>query len=262
MLAMNSQNFKEHAGQATRWQAFCEVIGRNRKAKRTTLMPIAIAGYPSRDGYLRFIEVLSEAGIEVIEAVDPIMDGWAPTTNEIIRDAHKLAYAEVRPGDSQLASRFAGSLKVVYPGNISGPSDHYLRQVANEHSILQFAFPPSSPTPYCSSPTTTMVDAALDDTSLEQAVDRADWMVVCKLSLHTGGKQYDPGRVRSALSCIRSRTNKPVFCAFGVSSPADVSALHGLCDGVIIGTSMLRALAKGIDATCSLLTDLQASCGS
>jgi len=210
-------------------------------------MPIVLTDYPSRDRYLSYLNLLEDVGIQFIEVVDPIPNGWAATTNETIRSAHRTAITHFEPGDGALAAaRFPASLKIVYAGSVGASLDDYMSNCAGVYSAFQFAFPPSCPVPELPLPTTTMVAANDDPPALRSAAASAKWMIVCKLSARTGGVLYEFEQVLDALLLIRSETSVPVFCTFGISSPEVVARLraHGVCDGVIVGTSVLAALAR------------------
>jgi tryptophan synthase alpha subunit len=220
-------------------------------------MPIVLTGYPSREKYFSYLDLLEDAGVEFIEIVDPILDGFAATTNETIRSAHRTASTHFQPGDGALAAaRFPASLKIVYAGSVGASFDAYMRNCAGVYSVFQFAFPPSYPVPAQPLPTTTMVAANDDPTALRSAAAAAKWMIVCKLSDRTGGVLYDFEQVLDGLSLIRSETSLPIFGTFGVSSPEVIARLrsHGVCDGVIVGTSVLAALER--DDVKGLLKDL------
>lgn len=63
----------------------------------------------------------------------------------------------------------------------------------------------------------------------------------------TGARRALPDDISSNIRRIRSFAGKPVAVGFGVSSPAQASALAGVADGVIVGSAIVNlvALRKG-----------------
>jgi tryptophan synthase alpha subunit len=242
------------------WERFSSLIEDGRAARTVAVMPIVLTGYPNRDRYLSYIDLLGDIGIQFIEVVDPIPDGWATTTNETIRSAHRTALTHFQPDDgARAAVQFPASLKIVYPGSAGANLDAYMSACAGVYSVFQFAFPPSYPLPALSLPSTTMVAATDDPAALRRAAVAAKWMIVCKLSDRTGGALFAFERILDTLSLIRSETNVPLFCTFGISSAETVARLRsrGVCDGVIVGTPVLAALSR--DEVKGLLKDLIAA---
>src|SRR5262249_2491903 len=49
------------------------------------------------------------------------------------------------------------------------------------------------------------------------------------------------------LARIRAQTSLPIAVGFGISGPEHVRALHGLADGVVIGSRLIDAINNGED---------------
>ena len=253
--------FKLMPKESKGWFRFRDTLFSYRERNRIALMPIAITGFPDRRGFADYIRLLEDLGVGFVEIVEPIETGWAATTNETIRSAHRkaLAHAELTDGP-QTASRFIGSLKVLYHG------DREIRTVLDEaskdaasYSIFQMAFPlPVEELRNFDAPYTSMVDATTDPEAVcRQAVD-SKWMIVVKLAGKTGGELYDWESIRSSLRMIRQTTLLPVFGTFGIADARIVERLRNerLVDGVIVGTPILERLNQGLSSTRDFLADL------
>ena len=72
---------------------------------------------------------------------------------------------------------------------------------------------------------------------------------------------YDQSCVVDALRRIRSASDRPLFCTFGILTAAAVGRLRetGLCDGAIVGTAVLERLAGSLTDTETLVAEL---CGA
>jgi tryptophan synthase alpha chain len=59
----------------------------------------------------------------------------------------------------------------------------------------------------------------------------------------TGGQAAVSGMVRQVTTRLRTMTDLPLCVGFGVSRPEHVRELRELCDGVIVGTALVKHLA-------------------
>jgi tryptophan synthase alpha chain len=64
----------------------------------------------------------------------------------------------------------------------------------------------------------------------------------------TGGKIADYSRVSDAVGRIKRHTKLPVVVGFGVKTPENAAAIAQGADGVVVGTALIDALAKTLDA--------------
>ena len=61
----------------------------------------------------------------------------------------------------------------------------------------------------------------------------------------TGARDKLPDGLRQYLARVRSLTTKPLVVGFGVSKPEQVRMLSELCDGVIVGSAIVREIEAG-----------------
>lgn len=62
----------------------------------------------------------------------------------------------------------------------------------------------------------------------------------------TGGRKALAADLKKNLAKIRKLTAKPVCVGFGISTPAQVRSLRGICDGVIIGSAIVKKIGENI----------------
>lgn len=58
----------------------------------------------------------------------------------------------------------------------------------------------------------------------------------------TTGERSDMPRVAATVACVRSATDLPVACGFGISTPAHVREVARHADAAIVGSALVRAL--------------------
>jgi tryptophan synthase alpha chain len=82
----------------------------------------------------------------------------------------------------------------------------------------------------------------------------------------TGAATPDPSRVGTAVARIKRHTNLPVAVGFGVKNAATAEAIARQADGVVVGTALVEALKRSLDAenratakTTSAVADLVAA---
>jgi tryptophan synthase alpha subunit len=255
MLTTSDSNIDSPTAQAV-WRAFCDYVYDRRSRKEVCLLPMILAGFPDRNRCFRYANLLQETGVQLVELVDPVLAGWASTTNNTIREAHRTASSHMLPGDCpELAKRFTGSLKIVYEGNITTNLASLVSSCLGVYSILQLALPSESrildPRTTLSIPTTTQLSAFDDLEQIVETAKQARWMIVCKIADRTGGNVIESHKLSDCLAAIRGASNLPVFCTFGISEPHLVETIRtmGNCDGVIIGTSLLERLTQSLTTT-------------
>jgi tryptophan synthase alpha chain len=64
----------------------------------------------------------------------------------------------------------------------------------------------------------------------------------------TGAATLDPSRVGTAVVRIKRHTNLPVVVGFGVKNAATAEAIAHQADGVVVGTALVDALKRSLDA--------------
>ncbi len=62
----------------------------------------------------------------------------------------------------------------------------------------------------------------------------------------TGGRKALAADLEKNLAKIKKLTAKPVCVGFGISTPAQVRSLRGICDGVIIGSAIVKKIGENI----------------
>lgn len=64
----------------------------------------------------------------------------------------------------------------------------------------------------------------------------------------TGTAKANVGDVEKSIARICQHTDLPIAVGFGISSKADVSALAGVADGIVVGSALVKTVEKGLDS--------------
>lgn len=65
----------------------------------------------------------------------------------------------------------------------------------------------------------------------------------------TGPRKKLPSELRKAVEALRRRTEKPIAVGFGISTPEQVREVSAFADAVIVGSAMVRLIARSRNQT-------------
>ena len=242
-----------------------------RSAGRTALLPYLVAGFPRREGFDDLLLRIA-ARAEVVELglpfTDPTADGpviaaaglaalaqgvqlgWvcelaASVRAEIEAGLVLMSYLNplLAPGLERSLSLLAASgfEGLIVPDLPLEESDE-LRGLADRHglALIQLVTPVTPPA--------RVRELASASRGFLYAVTR------------TGitGARAAPGAISAYLRGVRELSALPVCAGFGLRDPAQVLALAGDCDGLVVGTALVERLQRGEDP-CLLLDSLKAA---
>jgi tryptophan synthase alpha chain len=73
----------------------------------------------------------------------------------------------------------------------------------------------------------------------------------------TGARNQLPSDLTDYIGRIRRHTAMPLVLGFGISTPAQVTELHGLVDGFIVASALIKAAPAGMDQVIELAKSLR-----
>ena len=73
----------------------------------------------------------------------------------------------------------------------------------------------------------------------------------------TGARDVMSADLQDFISKIRAETDTPLVLGFGISKPEHVRKLHGLVNGFIVGSALVRAASDDIAEVKSLANELR-----
>lgn len=243
---------------------------RLRSAGRTALIPYLTAGYPSVDTSR---EALRAAALQadIIEVgvpfSDPLADG--PTiqrsTFEALRQGMTLA------GTLDLIARAELDRPVVVFSYLNPILRYGLDRFLRDAEALDVAGLLLTDLPAGADPTVEdavhasrldlirLIAPTTRPDRLAQAVAGAEGFVylVARLGV-TGASSALAPDLPGTIARVRAATPLPVAVGFGISTPAQASAVAELADGVVVGSALVDALGRGgVSAAMAFLRSLR-----
>lgn len=226
-------------------------------AGRKILVPYLCAGFPSESDMLPLLEALAEAGADAIELgipfSDPLMDG------PVIQAASNRALAGgmTLPKAMGIARAFTSRNRT--PLLIMSSFNPLLRmgpevfaRRAREANIagciipdlppeVQYLLPGAPPLVQLVAPNTP--DARIQDL----AKRNPPFLYGVSVFGVTGARTTLADYTLPFLHRVKECTDIPLLAGFGVSTPEQAREMAGSCDGVIVGSALLRALEACAD---------------
>ena len=100
------------------------------------------------------------------------------------------------------------------------------------------------------------------DERLDRLVPSARGFVYCvSLTGVTGARAALADDVAAFVARVRGHARVPVVVGFGISRPEHVRALRGVADGVVVGSALVDAAARGEAALRDLVGAMREACG-
>lgn len=249
-----------------------------RAAGRKALVPYFTAGYPDEATFLRLLAAAAEEGCEVVEIgipfSDPVADG--PVIQEVghaaLRDgmtlgrALDLAAAHRESHDTDLVA-----MSYLNPLLTSGVAAFAERAAAAGISgviLPDVPFEEAAPT---RAPLTeaglTLIDLVAPTSGADRIAAIADgsagFLYLVSLTGVTGSDLDVGGGLLPFIADVKARTSTPSYVGFGVSGPDHARALAPHCDGVVVGSALLRIVRDAgspdaaVDAARRFLASMQ-----
>jgi tryptophan synthase alpha chain len=241
-----------------------------RAARRSALIPYLTAGYPTPDASLHAFRAADQVSdiLEVgVPFSDPLADG--PTiqrsTFEALRQGMTLA------GTLELIARAKLSRPVVVFSYLN-PILHYgidrflaAADALGVAGLLLTDLPAGSDPP---------IERAVQQSPLDlirlvapttrpermaRAVEGAEGFVylIARLGV-TGASASLASGLQGSIAQVRAASALPVAVGFGISTPAQASAVARLADGVVVGSALVDILGTGgVDAAAGFLASLR-----
>jgi tryptophan synthase alpha chain len=230
--------------------------------RKTALIPYIMAGDPSLQATKKYVLDLEKSGADIIELgvpfSDPLADG--PTIQRaserslkhgttlskvigLVQEIRKKSeiplvlmtyYNPVFKYGVELFIKKAvraGVDGVIIPDLIPDEATDFIK-IAKQHEL---------DTIFLLAPTSTRE-------RINKVVASASGFVYfVSITGITGAKLSVGKQMKSTLNSVRKITNKPVAVGFGISSPEEAAIVAKLADGVIIGSAIVKLIAKRKD---------------
>ncbi|MEM9951988.1 MAG: tryptophan synthase subunit alpha [Chloroflexota bacterium] len=224
---------------------------------RAAFLPYFPIGFPNYDASLAAIEAMADVGVDGFEIgipfSDPLADG--PTIQEATQIALQngttvqhcldavstlrnkgidqpmmlMGYANplIAYGIERFikAAKDAGADGLIVPDLPPEEASMFADSCAREGLALIFFLAPTS-----------------NDKRIDLVAENASGFIyVLSLVGITGARDQMATDLQDFIGRIRQKTNTPLVLGFGISKPEHVKSLHGLVNGFIVGSALVRA---------------------
>jgi len=235
-----------------------------RAQNRAALVTFVMAGDPDPAVSLEIVKALPKAGADVIEIgmpfSDPMADGPAIQAAGLralhagmtLKGVLKLV-TEFRRADADTPIILMGYYNPIYVYGV----DKFLidAKAAGADGMIVVDLPPEEDAELClpalkaglafirlATPTT-------DDARLPAVLaNTSGFVYYVSITGITGAGRPDYSRVAAAVKRIKGHTDLPVAVGFGVKDAAAAREIAANADGVVVGSALIDALAKTLDA--------------
>lgn len=248
-----------------------DAIVEARMAGRLAFIPFVIPGFPDLRTSIRALDFLRDVSVTAFETATPTEHGWSEETNPTIRDALRIAAAQ---GISMAVvveriRAYRPNILVTYQPVISSDVVSFIRAISNrvDGVLLEWDATTEEEVKFADDHGVDVIQAISLEMSPQEVERRARLsrgFVYLTVAKTTGGTIFQVDAIEKAMAQVRECTPVPICCAFGVDTPAKIRMLAGtgMCDGVIVGTALLRELAVGFDRFADLARRLVAAAKS
>ncbi len=231
---------------------------------RAALVTFIMAGDPDYAGSLALAKALSKAGADIIELgmpfTDPMADGPAiqAAGQRALRSGQTMIKTlqlvrDFRAGDDATPVVLMGYFNPIYIYGV----DKFLAdaKAAGVDGLIVVDLPPEEDEELClpalkaglnfirlATPTT-------DDRRLPMVLrNTSGFVYYVSITGITGSAAPDMGKVAAAVTRIKRHTKLPVAVGFGVKSAEQARAIAQAADAVVVGSALVDALYKNLDA--------------
>lgn len=224
---------------------------------KRAFIPYIMAGYPSAEDTLKFLDILEESGADIVELgvpfTDPLADG--PVIQEASEEALKKGMNLKKVLNLVEAIRKRSSIPLVlmtyYNPVFKYGEEAFVRDARNAgvNGVIIPDLPPDEAdtlrafskklgldTIFLAAPTST-------EERLRLIARRSTGFIYyVSITGITGARLLLDGSQKAIIERLRALSDKPVATGFGVSTPEEARAVAGFSDGVIVGSAIVRRL--------------------
>lgn len=236
-----------------------DVFARLRAEGRSAFMPFVVAGDPDLHTTARVVEMLADAGADLIELgvpfSDPVADG--PTNQRAYQRALAGGTSLVHVLDLVRALRGRLELPIALLSYYNpllqyGPAAFCAHAVqAGVDGVIVPDLPPDEadelidPARAAGLDTIFLLSPTSTDARIRLVADRSTGFIYCvSLTGVTGVRERLSGEVEALVARIRQHTALPVCVGFGVSTPEQARQAGAVADGVIVGSAIVVLLER------------------
>jgi tryptophan synthase alpha chain len=260
-------------------ETLSQTFARDRAEKRATFMPFFTIGYPDFQTSLAAVEVLVEAGADVVELgipfSDPLADGPTIQHSSQIALANGTRVADCIEAVRQLRARGV-SVPLILMGYVNPILAYGVARYAHDaaqagaNGFIVPDLPPEEAGELagnCAANGLALIPLLAPTSTpdrIRQVVAIARGFVyLVSVTGVTGARDALPPNLTDYVRRVRSLTTQPLAVGFGISKPEQVRTLAKLVDGVVVASALIRLMeSQGLRAVGDLAASLRAACST
>ena len=244
-----------------------------RSEGRSTFLPYFPIGFPNYEDSIAAIEVMAAVGVDGFEIGVPFSDPLAD--GPVNQEATQLALQ-----NGTTVRKCLAAVKTLRDKGIQQPMmmmsyvnpllaygiDEFVRdtKAVGADGLIVPDLPPEEAGMFASACERENLALIffLAPTSNEKrielvAANTTGFIYVVALTGITGERNKLPRDLTDFIARIRAKTTTPLVLGFGISTPEHVRKLHGLVDGFIVGSALVRAGKESVNAVQNLAQALR-----
>jgi len=226
---------------------------------KKALVTFITAGDPDLDTSEKIVHALIEAGVDLIELGFPFSDPMADGPTIQLASERALESGTTLRGVLDMVARVRrhSNVPIILMGYFNpvfcyGP-ELFARDAATAgvDGLLLVDLPPEE----AEELHPLLKDAGIDlitllaprtdaQRSARLAAAGEGFLYYVSMTGVTGSKQVDAAAIATAVSELKAQSPVPVAVGFGVSTPADASAVAGIADAVVVGSALVKLIAE------------------
>ncbi|MGB7340603.1 MAG: tryptophan synthase subunit alpha [Phototrophicaceae bacterium] len=240
---------------------------------RAAFLPYFPIGYPNYEDSVAAIEAMAEVGVDGFEIgipfSDPLADG--PTIQEATQIALKNGTTVQHCLDAVQTLRAKGINQPMMLMGYANPLiaygiDRFVKAAkdAGADGLIVPDVPPEEAGMFadiCKQEGLALIfflAPTSNDKRMELVAENASGFIyVLSLVGITGAREALASDLQEFIARIRTKTDTPLVLGFGISKPEHVRDLHGLVNGFIVGSALVRAGAASVDHVKALAKSLR-----
>lgn len=239
-----------------------DLFQRLRREKRKALMPFVTAGDPDLDFTAAVIAELVERGCHLCEVgipySDPIADGPVIQASYTRVLEHKIKLSEILAKLADVAPNVAAPLVTMVSYAIVYRYGVVKYVGAIREKGLAGLIVPDLPVEesarlakLCQAAEVSLIQLVTPTTPRDRALRIANsssgFLYYVSVAGITGERTELPSQLVDNVGWLRAQTDLPICIGFGISKPEHVKMLAPVADGLIVGSAIVRRVAKAGD---------------
>ncbi len=234
-----------------------------KRAGRAGLVTFVTAGDPDYDTSLAILKALPRAGADIVELGMPFSDPMADGPAIQASSQRALKAGQTMKKTLQMVRAFRAiddTTPLVLMGYYNPiyvyPVDRFVADAvaAGVDGLIVVDMPPEEDAelrPAASKAGLNFIRLATPTTDAKRLpavlANTSGFVYYVSIAGITGTKAPDLAEVKGHVGRIKSHTALPIAVGFGVKTEAQVSAIAGIAEGVVVGSAIVASIAESLD---------------